>query len=255
MPMVGINNHPIAEFYVLLTIISIPFWILGYLGEPLAERMPAHLPTSAFMFVNPCIIAICLVYRQETMHGVTKLFYKIFQVQKMQNVLWCSFALFIMPIILWISYVILKKSGKKIPALNCSFQVELINFVLFFISALGEEIGWMGYLVDIMLSKWSIATTGLVMGVQWATWHNIPFLQTHHSTEWIIWQCLFTVAFRVILIWLYVHTNKSILAVILCHSTYNLAFSIFPNNGSHYNPLVVGIPTIILATTVILVPM
>ena len=38
-------------------------------------------------------------------------------------------------------------------------------------SALGEELGWRGFLVPKLAEGWSFTTTALVSGAIWAVWH------------------------------------------------------------------------------------
>ncbi|MEJ7822654.1 MAG: hypothetical protein WKF85_10060, partial [Chitinophagaceae bacterium] len=72
----------------------------------------------------------------------------------------------------------------------------------------------------------------------------------HRTATWILWQCLGTVALRVIIVWIYHNTNKSLFAVIVCHTTINMSEYLFPNNGSHYNPFYFGIILILVAVII-----
>jgi uncharacterized protein len=93
----------------------------------------------------------------------------------------------------------------------------------------------------------------LVIGVVWALWHVIPFAQAHPSAIWVLGQCLFTVAFRVVLVWLYNNAGRSTFATIVCHATYNVAWQLFPNQGSGYNPWIVAAITGFVGIVVTLV--
>jgi CAAX protease family protein len=55
---------------------------------------------------------------------------------------------------------------------------------------------------------------------------------------------------RVLIVWLYNNTGKSVLAAILVHDTDNVSASLFPNDGSHYDPAFTGVIT---ATTAVIV--
>ena len=78
---------------------------------------------------------------------------------------------------------------------------------------------------------------GLVIGVVAAVWHVIPFAQVHPSVAWILGQCLFTVAFRVVIAWIYSVSGRSLFAAVVCHAAYNTAWQLFPNQGSGLQPL------------------
>ena len=50
------------------------------------------------------------------------------------------------------------------------------------------------------------------------------------------WWALGTVASRVLMTWLYNTAGRSVFAAALFHSTVNLSWQMFPNNGSHWDP-------------------
>ena len=62
--------------------------------------------------------------------------------------------------------------------------------------------------------------------------------------------CLGTVATRVIMVWLYNNTGKSLFAMLLYHTMINVSWTLFPNYGSHYDPFIVGIFIFIIAAFV-----
>jgi hypothetical protein len=76
-------------------------------------------------------------------------------------------------------------------------------------------------------------------------------VQTRYPACWIMWQCIKTVAMRMVIVWIYNKTGKSVLATNLYHTTDNLSWSLFPNFGSHYNPFVTGMLTCLTAAIVI----
>lgn len=76
-----------------------------------------------------------------------------------------------------------------------------LNFLAMFILALGEEIGWRGFLVP-HVAGWtgSFVLTGLVTGLVWALWHY-PFLFSRsHGTGEAFWSTIFTFTIGVIAI-------------------------------------------------------
>ncbi len=103
-----------------------------------------------------------------------------------------------------------------LPLPTPQFQVlaTLAMFFAFFIAALGEELGWTGYAIDPMQERWNPLQASILLGVVWAVWHMIPFAQAGRSPSWIAWQCLTLVAARVLLVWLYNNTGKSVCAAV-----------------------------------------
>jgi hypothetical protein len=48
------------------------------------------------------------------------------------------------------------------------------------------------------------------------------------------------VANRVIIVWLYNNTGRSVFAAAMHHTMSNVTWQLFPNHGSHYDPRVSG---------------
>ncbi len=134
--------------------------------------------------------------------------------------------------------------------INVPWLLAPVLFVAFFIGDAGEELGWSGYAIDPMQNRWGALKASFILGVVWALWHTIPFVQTHNPASWVVWQCLKTVAMRIVIVWIYNNTGKSVLAATLYHAADNLSWSLFPNYGSHYDPFVTGLITWLTAATV-----
>lgn len=108
----------------------------------------------------------------------------------------------------------------------------------------------MGFAVDRMQRRWGAFGAGVVLGVIWAAWHVVPFVQAHRPPEWIAWQSLFMVATRVLIVWIYNNTGRSVAAAILFHDVSNVAVFSFPDHGSHYDPRIAGLITAVVAAFV-----
>ena len=121
-----------------------------------------------------------------------------------------------------------------LPSPQFPVLAALVMFLAFCIAAMGEEVGWMGYAIDPMQARWSALRASILLGLVGALWHIIPFTQAHRSAPWIAWQCLFLVASRVIMVWIYNNTGKSVFAAILHHAISNPGCFMFSNLGSHY---------------------
>ena len=93
-----------------------------------------------------------------------------------------------------------------------------------------EEFGWRGYALDRLQNRFNALLSSVILGLIWGLWH-LPLFGLEGSIQQNvpIWAfVLGTVLFSVILTWLYNNTGGSILAVILLHTTGNLAHYIFP---------------------------
>jgi hypothetical protein len=78
-------------------------------------------------------------------------------------------------------------------------------------------------------------------------------VQAGRSQAWIAWQCLFWVTSRVLFVWLYNNTGKSVFAAALYHAMLNMTWQLFPANGSFYDPRITGLIVAVTALFVIVV--
>jgi hypothetical protein len=98
-----------------------------------------------------------------------------------------------------------------------------------------------------------VPVTALILGLVWTVWHIMPLLQVHRSPTWIAWWCLGTVAARVLMVWLYNNTGKSVFAMAVFHTTVNVTWQSFPIRGSCWDPRVNGVIMAIAAVLVVVV--
>ncbi len=117
------------------------------------------------------------------------------------------------------------------------FLKNAVISVAFFILATGEEVGWSGYAVDTLQERWSALTTAITIGLVWAIGHYPSIIQQGGDFILILWATLGTVAMRILIVWLYNNTGKSVFVCILFHTIANIGRILFPKDQTH-NPLV-----------------
>jgi membrane protease YdiL (CAAX protease family) len=221
-------------FLILVFLFSIPLWIIGFIFDA-TKIIPVKLPISALQFF--CVIFSAIIVTKK-FKGLTIPFLKSgFDFHRIKNKNWQVAVFILLPLTVLLSYFLTKHFGVLIK--NKSTPIWNIPFFLLIYGLSGycEEIGWTAIAVEKLLTRFNIIITGLVVGIIWALWHIIPFIQTNNTTIWVIWQSIFTVTFRVLMTKIYVVTNRSIFATIALHTTYNTAFSMLPYYGSTYNPM------------------
>ncbi len=96
-------------------------------------------------------------------------------------------------------------------------------------------------------------TASLVLGVVWAIYHYVGLAQADRSVEWTDWWSLGTLVDRVILVWLYNNTGKSVFAAALFHMTLNVTWQLFPVNGSYFDPGVSGLISAVIAIIIVFI--
>lgn len=225
-----------AIFLVLVLVLSIPFYLLGVEGG----RLPGLtiLPASALMTFVPMIAALILICRQDGRAGDLALLRRAFDFGRPGNAGWFMVALLFMPAVCVLEFLVLRVTGTGPPVPDIRLDQASFFFLTFFIAAIGEELGWQGYLYPALRTHQSALAAALVIGVLWALWHVIPFAQLGRSLDWIVWHSLSAVALRVIIVWLFENTAGSVLVAVLFHTMINVSWALFPIAGSFYDPFI-----------------
>jgi CAAX protease family protein len=242
------SRSPLTSF-VLVFALSVPFWVTGAVTR---RQLFPGLPVSSLMAFCPLMAALILVYRENKTAGVTELLTRAFDYKRISAKVWYAPIVLLMPGVMVLSYGLMRMMGLPLPTLQFPVLAAPVMFLAFFITALGEELGWSGYIIDPMQERWNALQASLLLGLVWATWHIVPLVQAHRSPVWIAWWCLSTVAQRVLIVWLYNNTGKSVFAAILFHDISNVSWQLFPNYGSHYDPRITG-PIIACAAAIVTV--
>ena len=157
----------------------------------------------------------------------------------------------LMPLLMALEYVVMKLTGMPIPDPQFPVLLLPVFFVLFFIGGIGEEIGWTGYATDPLQDHRTALKASLILGIVWAIWHMVPYIQGHNASIWLLGQSGATVVLRVLIVWIYNNTGKSLFAAIAFHASTNLSeLVLFPIYGSYYDPVIAFSLLAILAAIV-----
>lgn len=227
------------------------FWLLGAVTKQmLPKETSINLPISALMAFCPITAALIIVQRKYGSRGVKKLLKRSFDYKRIKKKIWYIPILLLMPVTMILANGVM--NGRPTIALAYQFPGAMVlgSSLLFFIAALAEEVGWSGYVLEPFQKRWDALTASLILGLAWAIWHVVPFIQTNNSANWIAWQSINLVVSRILMVWIYNNTGKSVFATILYHTMYNVSTLIFPNFGFIYDPV---ITTIILTAVALIV--
>jgi membrane protease YdiL (CAAX protease family) len=234
------------KFFLLVFAFSIPFWLIGSVT---GLQLLSDLPVSALMFVCPMMAASTLVYRENKSAGVIELLKRSFDCKRIKAKVWYAPIILIMPCATVLTYGLMRLMGLPLSTTQFPVLAAVAMFFVFFVAALCEELGWSGYVIDPMQARWSALGASIVVGLVWAAWHCVPLMQAHRSLAWIGWWSLTTVASRVLIVWLYNNTRRSVFAAALFHAFTNVSGIIFSN---YYDPRIIG-PILAFAAAIVTV--
>lgn len=240
------------RFFLLVFALSLPFWLAGAIAERRGFQpgLPMNLPVSSLMAVCPLVAAVVLVHRAEGSAGVKRLLRRVLDYRRIGRRPWWAAIVLLNPAILMGSYGVMRLLGRPLPDPHVPSTAAPLLLLVFLPPAVGEEAGWMGYAADPLQDRWGALKASLVLGSVGALWHVVPLIQAHHGAAWIAWKGLDTLAARVLIVWLYNNTGRSLFAAVLFHALSNVGVALFPNAGSHHDPAVTGVLTAIAAGTV-----
>jgi membrane protease YdiL (CAAX protease family) len=108
------------------------------------------------------------------------------------------------------------------------YRAQLPSFIpLIVFGPISEELGWRGYLLCKIQSKWNALLSSSVVGLVWAFWHLPLFFvigtSQHELHLPFVGFLVGTVAVSIIFTWINNNTNNSIWAAILLHWLYTYA--------------------------------
>ena len=106
--------------------------------------------------------------------------------------------------------------------------VSVLDFIVF-VLVVGEELGWRGYALPLLLEKRSALMASLILGVLWGLWHLPTFLVPGTPQYGLPLPAfvLLTVEYSILMTWVYLNTKGSVLIATLFHGAINLSQGLF----------------------------
>jgi len=220
------NKYPLWIYFILTFIIS---WgaillLVGIDGIPVDPDQAVTLGMA--ILLGPSITCILLTGLTSGKTGFRELFSRLFRGRVGSR--WYAIALLTAPLsTAAVIFVLSFFSSEFIPNILSSDNVIsslLMGIVAGLFVGLFEELGWTGFAIPRMRLKYSVLTTGLIVGVLWGAWHFLLFWEADSFSELLPFGLLLArlfswlPAFRILMIWVYDNT-ESLFVVILMHAS------------------------------------
>jgi uncharacterized protein len=102
--------------------------------------------------------------------------------------------------------------------------VSVFDFIVF-VLVVGEELGWRGYALPLLLEQRTALMASLILGVLWGLWHLPTFLVPGTPQYGLPFPAfvLLTIEYSILMTWVYLHTKGSVLIATLFHGAINLS--------------------------------
>jgi membrane protease YdiL (CAAX protease family) len=222
------------------------FWIPVALTRQDYQESPMLLAVVFLGVFGPGIAGIVLTYRELGKAGGRDFWRRVFDVRRI-SFQWWALILLLYPALHLTAITINRWLGGSPP--QFAFVREAISMpagipivvILYLLQAGLEELGWRGYLLDRLQAIWKPLTASLVLGVVHAFWHLPLFwvVGTNQNRylsgmDFSLFVA-FVIAASLYSTWCYNDNRRSTLAVILFHTTGNLALDTFllPGTGEY----------------------
>jgi len=249
----------IVEFCLIELILSIPFWLVTYFAR--VGALGNLGLNNGYPLINwswtPAISACILAFHHDGIRGVRQLLARCVDFRRMRSRLGWLLPLYLLwPVIIGVMYLTAIFNGQNPPAPEFTWQVPW-TYVILIVGVLGEELGWTGYLVDPLQDRFGALRGAIIVGLMWATFHGGVFVAYGWSVSWIFWQGLYLVAARILFVWIYNNTGRSLFAIALLHPTFGCYYGLWPVNAdglpNFYDPAILALTTIFIALVVVAV--
>ena len=204
----------------------------------------------------PSLLAIFLTWKKEGTAGLRHLGRRIVQV----NIGWRWYLAAVLVVILATmgQLVIISLMGQAFDM--TLFVAQLGSFLpLLIIGPLSEEIGWRGYALGRLQTRWNALTSSLIVGLVWALWHLPLFMMVGTSQHELgipfIGFLVGLMASSILYTWLYNNTKQSLWSAILLHWLYTYAADVL-SSGVTRSPLynwLEYLPYVTMAAIVVLI--
>ena len=222
------NRRSMFRFVLLLFGLCIPVWVLGALFD--VELFPGFKLFQAGLAM-PMVAALILTYQERRGAGIAALMRRTWDVARIQPRIWFVPILFLFPSLGLINYCILQRAGADIPAPTFSL-IALLGYSTVFPMTYAEELGLTGYAIDPTLERHSALATGIILGLVWAGYHIPGFvISGYYTAAWIFWHAIYTIASRVLFVWIYNNSGRSLFSMALCHWTFGIFWSFWPQDN------------------------
>jgi membrane protease YdiL (CAAX protease family) len=220
------------KFFLVVLVLAIPLWLLGpIVGNIESLKIPATDLVLAFV---PMIAAAILVYQEEGPGGVTRLLTRIVD-YRISPAIWYVPLLFLVLVIDLLLVIVMRLGGNTGVAEIHTVMIPVL-LAIFFPLAAGEETGWMGYAIDPLQDRWGALGASVLLAIPWWLGHFPSIMHIGGTASDLAWWLLGAVAIRIVIVWLYNNTGRSLFAATLFHTLINVGRSVsYPTAGSHYD--------------------
>ena len=237
-----IKSHPLLSYFALAFAISwgtilvaVGFGPGGFSATPQQFRMTAPYAAIPAMLLGPSVAGILLTGLVDGSAGFREFGARLLKWRV--GARWYAVALLTAPLSVTAALLALSSliSPDYLPGIFTSDEkvpIVLMGIAVGLVVGIFEEIGWTGFAIPTLRrQRYGVLGTGFIVGVLWGAWHLLQGYWASGVTSgdislalwlstWLIGTLVGSlVAYRLLMVWVYEHTNGSLLVAMLMHAS------------------------------------
>lgn len=231
-----LKQHPVRTYFVLTLAISWGGLLMvggaGIFAGSSWQTDPTFLPAIQTMLLGPPLAGILSTILFSGTDGLRELFARFTRCRVHGR--WYAVALLGAPLIQGGVLAALSLSDPVYlpPILTSSDKLGLLLPAITYgiVGGLLEEVGWTGFAIPRLRTRYSVRTTGLIVGVVWGVWHMLQMWWVGSTSfggvpaevflpVYFVTAIAALTAYRVLMVWVYDRT-ASLFVAVLMHGSY-----------------------------------
>lgn len=224
------RSHPVSIYFVVTFAISWGGFVAvvgpGGFASTSWQSDPVFSLAVMAMLAGPCISGVLLTGVIDGRQGLRVMASRLLNWRVALR--WYVFALMLAPLLAATALFALSLTSPIFTADNKT--TVLVSGLVAGLTAVFEEVGWTGFAVPRLRRRYSLLMTGLVVGVLWGAWHLLQQVYISGTYAGAIPEVVYLplavlnavvqlTAYRVLMVWLYERTGKSLLMTTLMHGS------------------------------------
>lgn len=258
-----VTRYPVLTFVFLAYALTWPFLILEVLASYQVISFELPMPLMILQGFMPGLAAVIVTGLISGKAGIRALLSKLLIVRV--GLRWHTFAIFSLAVVCAIAIALNNLFGTsaipylstKMPSFSGPIEFLINIVVLLIFSAIfnSEELGWRGFALPRLQSKYNALTSSLIISIPWLFFHLPLFFKLGSSqadSSFVVYG-IGIIAQTVIFTWMFNNTRGSVLLATLLHAasnTWTQIFSINSDATNHFLAWMMSLTLVIIAVMV-----
>lgn len=242
-------NKEIKNLLIFLLLTFLWTWAC-YTPIALSGNSPYEMPWTVLLILGgmgPSLMGVIMAMVTFDKEGRRDYWKRCFSLRRIRWVWWCVIFL-IFPVLFWAAILIDVALGGSLPGMEQLRSLmanpvmwPLAAFLSFMSGPWSEEFGWRGYALDPFVKRLGILPGTVALGAVWGVWHLPLFFMpaTWHGEIGFgftgFWAFILrSIGLALVMSWVYLKTDRSILSGMLLHFTSNFTGQLLAPSSERY---------------------